>query len=70
VVEVLLECHVDVLGELHILEHPLQLEGEYAPALQLNKVTDGKLGLHLPQTNVHESAMIKKPYILHNTEDI
>jgi hypothetical protein len=37
VVEVLLECHVDVLGELHILEHPLQLEGEYAAAFQLNK---------------------------------
>jgi hypothetical protein len=37
VVEVLLECHVDVLGELHILEHPLQLEGEYASTLKLNK---------------------------------
>jgi hypothetical protein len=37
VVEVLLECHVDVLGELHILEHSLQLEGEYTAAFQLNK---------------------------------
>jgi hypothetical protein len=41
VVEVLLECHVDVLGEFHIFEHPLQLEGEYAATLQLNKVNVG-----------------------------
>ncbi len=35
VMEVLLECHIDILGELHVLEHPLQLEGEAGPALRL-----------------------------------
>ena len=37
VVEVLFEGVVDVLGELHILEHALQLAGEPCPALSLKQ---------------------------------